>query len=241
MISVCMATYNGARFIKEQLNSILSQISANDEVIISDDGSTDGTLEIIMGYNDSRIRLFHHISNNAFSNHEKTAANFENALMQAKGDYIFLSDQDDIWLRNKVAVCMEYLKKFDFIVHGKTYIDGYNHILAINDSKFEKIPNNWFFLAMHMTLYGCCYAFSRKILDIALPFPDKVVGHDHWLSVISVRFYSVFFVKEPLILYRLHSDSVSHGKSLSFFEKVSYRIKLFHMLRERFRLVEAHK
>ena len=198
MISVCMATYNGARFIKEQIDSILPQLSADDELIISDDGSTDGTLDIIASYGDERIKMFHHIREKSeyFPNMNVTYAsfNFENALKYSKGDYIFLSDQDDIWLRNKVAVCMEYLKKFDFIVHGKTYIDGYNHILAIDDSKFEKIPNNWFFLAMHMTLYGCCYAFSRKILDIALPFPDKVVGHDHWLSVISVRFYSVFFV-----------------------------------------------
>lgn len=106
MISVCMATYNGGRFIKEQIDSILPQLSQYDELIVSDDGSTDRTLEIIASYKDERIKVFHHQkTGNKYYPTLKvcySTNNFENALKQAKGDYIFLCDQDDIWEKNKV-------------------------------------------------------------------------------------------------------------------------------------------
>ena len=90
MISVCMATYNGEKYIEEQLKSILSQLGENDEVIVSDDSSTDNTLAIVESFNDVRIKIF---PNNKF---HSPIFNFENALKQATGDYIFLSDQDDV-------------------------------------------------------------------------------------------------------------------------------------------------
>ena len=95
MISVCMATYNGAQFIKEQIDSILCQLSTEDELIISDDGSTDETLSIINSYKDNRIKVFQHkaAEGSAFI---KATRNFENAMSHAVGDYIFLSDQDDM-------------------------------------------------------------------------------------------------------------------------------------------------
>lgn len=95
MISVCMATYNGEEYIKEQLESILCQLGEMDEIIISDDGSTDNTLNIIESYNDSRIKIHINTGKHGF------VYNFENALQKAKGEYIFLSDQDDIWLPEK--------------------------------------------------------------------------------------------------------------------------------------------
>ena len=91
MVSVCMATYNGEKYIKEQIDSILSEIKENDEIVISDDNSTDCTVEIIKSYNDDRIKLYH-------SNARNFKKNFENARNKAKGDIIFLSDQDDVWI-----------------------------------------------------------------------------------------------------------------------------------------------
>src|SRR5690606_26359089 len=96
-ISVCMATYNGENHIEEQLESILKQLKDNDEVIISDDGYSDKTIELIKGFNDPRIKLFL----NSFRN---IILNFEFALSKATGDFIFLSDQDDIWYDNKVII-----------------------------------------------------------------------------------------------------------------------------------------
>ena len=95
-ISVCIATYNGERYIREQLDSILSQLSLDDEVIISDDGSKDSTIEIISSYLDSRIKVFKNNGKHGY------VGNFENALNHSSGDFIFLSDQDDIWELQKI-------------------------------------------------------------------------------------------------------------------------------------------
>ena len=108
-ISVCIATYNGEKYIKEQLDSILVQLGEDDEVIIGDDGSTDLTLDIIKSYNDPRIKIY----KNSFKN---LILNFESTLEKAKGDYIFLSDQDDVWLPNKVKDSLKDLFKYDVVI-----------------------------------------------------------------------------------------------------------------------------
>ena len=93
-ISVCIATYNGAKYIEEQVQSILYQLSEKDEIINSDDGSKDNTLAIIKSLNDARIKVIHNTLKHGL------VSNFENAIKHADGDYIFLSDQDDIWTSN---------------------------------------------------------------------------------------------------------------------------------------------
>ena len=100
MISVCMATYNGERFIVGQIRSILSQLNADDELIISDDGSTDDTTILIEGIGDKRITLL----NGGFHSPIK---NFENAIKHAKGDVVYLSDQDDLWLPGRVEAALK--------------------------------------------------------------------------------------------------------------------------------------
>ena len=104
IISVAMATYNGEKFIKKQLDSILCQLDMQDEIIISDDGSTDNTLNIIKSYNDNRIKIFE-------GPHNGVKQNFANAISKSQGEYIFLSDQDDIWVKNKVTIILEIFEK----------------------------------------------------------------------------------------------------------------------------------
>ena len=112
MISVCMATYNGGKFIREQLESILSQLpSADAEVVIADDGSTDDTLAVVNSFGDSRIRVL---------NVEKQLGviyNYERALQASKGEIIFLADQDDIWLPEKVTKVLATLNDADLVTH----------------------------------------------------------------------------------------------------------------------------
>lgn len=123
MISVCIATYNGEKYIGEQIASILKQLNANDEVIISDDGSTDATLSIIKTFQDPRIRVIP-----GPQKHSPTQ-NFENVLHHAQGDYIFLSDQDDVWKTNKVATCMKWLQKYDCVISNAEVTDEHLNIL----------------------------------------------------------------------------------------------------------------
>ena len=117
MISVCMATFNGEKYLKEQIKSIIAQLDINDEIIISDDGSTDSTIEIINSFNDFRIKLYQ----NSFKN---LISNFEFTLNNASGDYIFLSDQDDIWLPNKVELCMKSLISADLVMTNCKLVDS---------------------------------------------------------------------------------------------------------------------
>ena len=104
MISVGLASYNGERYIREQVDSIIAQLDSIDELVISDDGSTDGTLDILASYNDPRIHVYHNEENHGVN------GNFENALKHSQGDYIFLSDQDDVWLPGKVEACLKALE-----------------------------------------------------------------------------------------------------------------------------------
>ena len=121
MISVCIATYNGAPYITEQLASICAQLSDNDEIIISDDGSTDSTLDVVRAFGDPRIRIVRNQSQRCYT------ANFENALRHAQGDYIFICDQDDVWLPNKVETIVHYLcdEGYSIVAHDAIVTDAH--------------------------------------------------------------------------------------------------------------------
>lgn len=207
MISVCVATYNGEKYIKEQLNSILIQLDTDDEVIISDDGSTDQTLDIVRELKDARIQIVINKNKHGFTH------NFENALRNAKGDYIFLSDQDDIWAEDKVAVTLEVLKKCDFVISDCVTVNYEMKILS--KSRFEdfKMKPGFFRHLLKSRFLGCCMTFNRKVLDAALPFPDRddLVEHDIWLAAVAFCYFNVQLVNKPLIYYRRHGKNASEG------------------------------
>lgn len=132
MISVCIATYNGERFIREQISSIINQLGNEDEIIISDNGSTDSTIDIIKEIDDKRIKLI------KGPKKKSPTSNFENALMHAKGEYIFLSDQDDVWKDNKISICMQYLKHYDCVISDAEMVD---ENLNIIEKSYYKVHN----------------------------------------------------------------------------------------------------
>lgn len=232
MISVCMATYNGERFIKEQIDSILPQLSENDELIISDDGSTDRTLEIIASYEDRRIKVLHHKKNPKLAkvkhgrNFYYVTENFENALKEASGDYIFLSDQDDVWCKDKVKKCVNEMQSSLFVVHNMKIIDENGNMVKNPRYNDNPLPKNWLAIVYHMRLWGCCMAFRKECLAFILPFPDRLLAHDYWLAALCIKKVRCSYIELPLINYREHSDSVSYKRHRSIFYKISYRFKL---------------
>lgn len=224
MISVCIATYNGEKYIREQIESILAQLSVCDELIISDDNSTDGTIAIIKQIQDFRIKLF-------FNKEKGYTSNFENALKHVSGDFVFLSDQDDIWAPNKVEICLEELKSYDFVVSDCKIINGENEI--ISDSYFKLRNPKKYFLGnlIKFSYLGCCLAFRSDVLKRALPFPAnrELCTHDNWLFLVGSCFYKYKILNDKLIFYRRHDGNVSTGglistTSISF--KIRYRIYL---------------
>ena len=221
MISVCIATYNGEKYIKEQLESILSQLKEGDEVVISDDSSVDNTLKIIDEINDSRISL--HINNKFYS----PIFNLENALKKAKGDFILLSDQDDVWLPGKVECMLEHLEKYDLVVSDCNIIDENGIIIGESFFQIRNSGKGFWRNVYKNTYLGCCMGFRRNILNYALPFPRSTPMHDIWLGLIAEIFGRTFFINEKLIQYRRHGMNASFGggnSGFSVFFQIKYRI-----------------
>ncbi|MGL4907867.1 MAG: glycosyltransferase family 2 protein [Bacteroidales bacterium] len=227
-ISVCMATYNGEKYIKEQLDSILCQIGEDSELIISDDGSTDSTLDIVRAYNDERIKV---VKN---ENRQGHVYNFENALKQSIGEYIFLADQDDVWLPNKVEYILSRIRKNQLIVTNAWICDeGLNVLKKLSD--WRKYNKSYIANLYKCTYSGCTMAFSRNILSFFLPIPNNIYAHDIWFGLLAKLKYEVVYIEEPLIYYRRHQNTYTGvgGKSKnSFWFMIKYRLWfLYHTLK----------
>jgi glycosyltransferase involved in cell wall biosynthesis len=225
-----MATYNGEKYIKKQMLSILMQLSKEDEVIVSDDGSEDATLSIIRSLNDSRIKIFHHTRNPQKYVSDYVSQNFENALRHAKGEYIFLSDSDDVWLPEKVTLMVEYLQNNVLVLSDCRIVD--QRLNTIYHSYFERYKSKASILKTirRNNLVGCCMAFRKELLAIALPFPaGKNIWHDKWLGVIAMHIGRVTLLKKALSLYRRNEQSTLESYSIkhSFEEKLLWRFWLF--------------
>jgi len=228
MISVCIATYNGEKFIRQQLNSILCQIGENDEVIVSDDFSQDKTLEIVENFNDNRIKIFNNEQNQKTTkfDFERITANFENAIRHANGDLIFLSDQDDIWHKNKVETIKAEIGKNLAIIHDCRVVDENGK--QIFSSYFDFIGTKKGILKniIKCSYLGSCMAFKRELIDFALPIPKKT-PHDLWFALIADCKKSLKLLKIPLIDYCRHANTNSTAaqkSDKSLFYKISYRL-----------------
>lgn len=204
MISVALASYNGEKYIEKQIASILSEIGKEDELVISDDGSTDSTIDIIKAFNDDRIKLI----TNPGPFHG-TRANSENALMNTRGDLIFMSDQDDLWMPGKVK------KMLDSLTPG---IDMVHHDSIVTDSDLNELAPSLYGL-MHNgpgviknmkrgSFYGSHMLITRKLLELCLPFPENdEVGHDLWIGLVASMKCQMKFIPDKLIYYRRHESA----------------------------------
>lgn len=218
-----MALYNGSEYVEEQLKSILIQLSDADEIIISDDGSTDDSLKIVQGLDDDRIRLIKNESTN------NLILNFENALKHARGKYLFLSDQDDVWEPHKIHTMLMYLEDYDLVVCDCSVIN--RNGIIINDSYF-KLRGSGTGLIKNLIknrYVGCCMAFNRFVLNKSLPFPKTIPMHDWWIGMVAEAFGKPFFCGKPLVKYRRHDKNASpfiKYNQYGFFEKVGFRMNL---------------
>ncbi|GAD02747.1 glycosyltransferase family 2 protein [Agarivorans albus] len=219
-----MTSFNGEKYIEEQIVSILEQITFEDELLISDDGSTDETTNIIESFvrNDSRVKLLH-------GPKAGLQSNFDFVLSQASGEYIFLSDQDDVWLPDKVKLTLSKLEIYNLVVSDCYIVD--DKLRIISDSFYE---SNGLRVGVFSNLYknsflGCCMAFDRKILDCVLPFPKNIPMHDWWIGLVSSVKFNVKFTDEKLIYYRRHSSNASptsQKSTNSLIVKIRHRIFL---------------
>lgn len=211
-LSVCMATYNGNRYIRRQIDTILPQLAPADELVISDDSSSDGTAEFLVSCatSDRRIRLF---LNRTFRN---PVGNFEFAFGQARNDIIVLADQDDIWLPGKLAAVRSAFasetRRPYLIVMDAEVVDEKEELLY--PSVLEKLkagPGFWKNLYNNRYL-GCSMAFSRDLLARALPFPHGIPMHDMWLGQLCACIGTTAFIPVVTMKYRRHDASLTGFK-----------------------------
>ena len=228
-VSVCMATYNGERFVHRQLESILRQLDAEDEVVIVDDCSQDSTLTVVRNLQDSRIRLFEHAENRG-----PTAA-FETALRHARHELICFSDQDDVWLPGKIAHLQTVFENPDvkFAVHDCAVTDGNLKVVEPSYFRWRKVKGGLLRNFAVPGLVGCCMAFRRSLLPIVLPFPsDRRLLHDVWISTAAqVSRVTPVLIPQSLLLF------VRHGENASQIDLASRRRTLTRIASERWALL----
>ena len=228
MVSVCIATYNGEKYIIKQVQSILNQLGAEDEIIISDDGSADNTLNLVKKLRDDRIKIINGPCKGYIQN-------FANAISHASGDYIFLSDQDDEWYMNKIEIVLPFLQKFKMVMHNARFVDGDDNYLGEMLFKDSISFSFWKNIIKHQT-YGCCLSFSSDLKSYILPIPyNKHLLHETWISGLCQLIYgnkSLCYLNMPLINYRRHGDNVSllHSNRSYYIRIVERFVLLYHII-----------
>lgn len=223
-ISVCVATYNGERYIKEQIDSILSQLGVDDEIIISDDSSSDNTLDIIKDFKDPRIVIYD------MQEYHSPIFNFENAIKHTTGDIIFLADQDDKWLEGRVAKAVSLHERgFDLVICNAraVYKDD------IRNYDYDPFARPYWHNLIKPMYVGCCMSFKRNILDMVLPFPKSIAMHDLWIGLLAQRNYNCIYIEEPLIEYNRHETSFVAKHPMSTMKRVQYRLNMLWQVTKR--------
>lgn len=217
--SVVIAAYNGGKYIGEQLESILPQLEKDDEIIISDDFPSGDTKKAVDFYRDFDGRIIY-----VEGPGKGVIKNFENALKKADGDIVFLCDQDDVWLADKVKTVTD---AFDgdlpqLVLHNAKVTD--EKLNVTNESFFglhgsgKGIVKN----LLKNSYMGCCMAFTGSLKEKILPFPEDIPMHDQWIGLNAELYGKVTLIEQPLILYRRHGGNVTGGKT-TFVQKLNWR------------------
>ncbi len=206
LVSIAMATYNGEQFIEKQIISILNQTYRNIEVVVCDDASTDDTVRILKAFakKDNRVRLIENKNNLGY------VKNFEKTISLCTGEYIALSDQDDIWMEDKVETLMQEIGEAS-LIHSDAYlIDEEENIFSRSYSQYEKkylYPKNIVELIFNPVVTGCSALFTQELAQKILPFCKDVYVHDFWISMIAYKTKGIKYCAKPLIQYRQHKNN----------------------------------
>ncbi len=223
-ISIAMAVFNGEKYIKEQISSILNQLDKNDEIVISYDPCSDNTYKIIskLSASDNRIKIINGPGNGIIKN-------FENAFLHCKNEYIFLCDQDDIWLDNKVSTVVNAFKatRADVIIHDCIVINQENKVISNSFFDMRHCKSGFLYNIIHNSYIGCCMAVRREFLmHNILPFPKNIPMHDQWIGLVAEKIGKVEFINIPLLKYRRHVNNSTGLNHSSLFNMIKFRLNL---------------
>lgn len=221
-VSAVMAVYNGETYLTEQVASILSQLGPNDELVISLDPSKDNSEQLIRQFAENDRRIVY-----VDGPGQGVVKNFENAVSHARGAFIFLSDQDDVWAQGKLSCCLKTLQKdgVTAVIHDAHITDASLNVQqesatggVFHAGVFRNIVRNRYM--------GCCMAFKQELLSIILPFPSNLPMHDQWIGLLASRFGTVAYIDKPLIYYRRHGGTATGRNRAGLLQKLVWRLRI---------------
>ena len=209
-ISICMATYNGERYLPAQVASILEQMDADDELVIVDDASKDGTVAYLESLDDPRIRLYQNDHNLGH------VQSFARAVGLASRSYILMSDQDDVWVEGRVRLMSDALSAgWALVSTNSNFIDADGGAIpplqpGLRDVDSHRHFSNIFdIFSGHAPYYGCAMALREELRDVILPMPSYVESHDLWIAMAANVAGSNLHLKQATLLRRVHGTNAS--------------------------------
>lgn len=246
-VAILLATFNGARYLPELLDSIESQTHRNIQVYIRDDVSTDSTMDILRKYQlESRFSVKIFVSDRPSGS---AGGNF--SLLSAENfkdvNYFLFADQDDIWLQRKVESYLSKILEVEqssrqlepvAVFSDLVVVDESRRIIADSFWRYQKInpsENSYADIVTKNVLTGCACIFNRRALDLAFPMPEKSLLHDWWLALVVSRCGRLEFLSDPYVLYRQHSDNVVGAREANIFSVIKrladFKVTVIHLLR----------
>ncbi|WP_246036707.1 glycosyltransferase [Cellulomonas telluris] len=233
-VSVCMATYNGEAWVAEQVASVLAQLGPDDELVVVDDASQDGTVAALRALGDPRVRIEVQQANRGY------VRTFEHALRLARGEHVVLADQDDVWVEGRLAAMTAALDAgADVVATNLATLDGPDairgpygqadwHLRAAHSRR--RLRNVVGVLAGNRPYYGCAMALRRSALSTVLPFPGFLEeSHDLWIALYGNVLGRMRHLELRSVRRRFHGDNASPDRPRG--------LRL--VLRSRFMLVRA--
>lgn len=233
MISIAMCTFNGEKYIKEQIESIINQSLIPDEIVICDDCSKDNTVNIIKETLDNWSGKVHLVVNEKNLGYRK---NFEKAISLCNGDIIFLSDQDDVWNRNKIEIMFNALNNSSDAIlafHDVEIVDENLNLIKKSFWKLLKFDYQKFLQSDFRRVFegnvvqGSACVFRKELFNCARPFPEAAV-HDEWLGLVALTKGKIIPVNKPLAKYRQSGNNAVGAGSVSLLEKITKLITNLH-------------
>ncbi len=199
LVSIALCTYNGERFLRKQIDSLLQQTYANMQIIVCDDASQDDTIKILKSYTDLRLRTIYNEKNLGY------IKNFEKAISLCSGEFIALCDQDDIWKPNKIEVMLNNIDDALLLFSDSELIDEHDNYLGKRISDIRRLYNCNILpgYVWSNCVWGHTILMNKNLIDYALPVPHGA-KHDIWLGFTAACVSRIKYLAEPLTLYRQH-------------------------------------
>lgn len=223
-VSVCLATYNGSRYVVRQLLSILQQLGPNDEIVVVDDASADDTVAKMLSVRDPRVHVMRNDSN---AGHVSA---FGRALSHARGDIIALSDQDDVWVEGRLNLMRGLLA--GSAVCATSFLEDRSGALASPRLKFDSSGRRGGARVFGDLMFGrgpyfgCAMALRRDALKFLMPMPQFVEAHDHWIALGGGLSGGVAVTNEVSLVRSVHATNLTPQTRRSTFKVIGTRIRL---------------